>query len=575
MSGAVLASALPFPKAGIAVSFLEDFVDQHGGRSRFTGLTTTQVFEDILKQVTFTAQTSYCEHMELHNHPKVGTATVFVSHAWQFHFLDVVNALQYHFRDNLETIIWFDLFSTNQHRAVSLDFDWWCGTFMSAIEEFGNTLIILAPASNPIPLTRGWCVFELYATIKTNSNLQVAMSHKHLLEFFTDLEKDVPGTIDKMLGIINASKSQCFKPEDKERIFEAIESTVGFSKINGLIFDRLRDWVVEVVQAELGSRRAKLAKQQLSESDIMDYVNILAELYRHQGKYVEAEPLFVKCLETRRTVLGAAHPNTLSSMNGLAALYWNQGNYAKAEPLWVEALGKMKTADHPHKLVLMNNLGNLYKDQGKHAEAEQLLVESLKGMKTLFRVAHPETLLLMNNLGILYRNQGKWSEAEPLLVECLETRKIMLGADHPHTLVSMNNLANLYLAQKKYAEALPLYVKCLETQKIVLGVAHPETLQSMSNLANLYDDIKKYTESERLYVECLEKMKSVLGVDHKETLSTMSNFAVLYINQGKHAEAKPLLEDCLERRKTVLGENHPETIMTQCKLWLVSMMSNL
>jgi len=258
----VLASALPFSKAGVAVSLLEEFVDQHGGRSRFTGLTTTQVCEDILKPVTLSAQTSYCEYMELQNHHKVGTATVFVSHAWLFHFLDVVNALQYHFRDNLETIVWFDLFSNNQHRAVSLDFDWWCGTFMSAIEEFGNTLMILALASNPIPLTRGWCVFELYATIKTNSNLQVAMSHKHLMEFFMDLEKSVVGTIDKMLGTINARKSQCFKPEDKERIFEAIESTVGFSKINGLIFDRLRDWVVQVVQAELGSRRVKLAQQQ-------------------------------------------------------------------------------------------------------------------------------------------------------------------------------------------------------------------------------------------------------------------------------------------------------------------------
>ena len=169
---AVAASALPFPKAGIAVSFLEEFIVQHGGRTRFTGLTTSQVCDDILKPVTFTAQASYCEYMELQSHPKVATATVFVSHAWLFKFLDVVNALEYHFRASMETIVWFDLFSNNQHRAVSLDFDWWCGTFMSAIEEFGNTLMILAPASNPIPLTRGWCIFELYCTIKTSSGFK-------------------------------------------------------------------------------------------------------------------------------------------------------------------------------------------------------------------------------------------------------------------------------------------------------------------------------------------------------------------------------------------------------------------
>jgi len=147
---AVPASSLPFLKAGVAVSFLEEFISHHGGRSRFDGLTTTQVCEEILKPVTVAAQSSYCEYMESQNHTKVGLATVFVSHAWLFKFMDVVNALQYHFRHSMETIVWFDLFSNNQHRAVSLDFDWWCGTFMSAIEEFSNTLMILAPASNPI-----------------------------------------------------------------------------------------------------------------------------------------------------------------------------------------------------------------------------------------------------------------------------------------------------------------------------------------------------------------------------------------------------------------------------------------
>ena len=159
---------------------------------------------------------------------------------------------------------------------------------MSAIEEFGNTLMILAPASDPIPLTRGCCVVGLYCTIKTNSDFDVAMSGEDLEIFFHDLEKSVDETINNLLGKINARNSKCFKPEDKERIFEAIERTVGFAKINTMIFDRLRDWVVQVVQVvqvELGSRMTQLSQQQLPEADVMVYVNVLAELYRHQGKY--------------------------------------------------------------------------------------------------------------------------------------------------------------------------------------------------------------------------------------------------------------------------------------------------
>ena len=41
----------------------------------------------------------------------------------------VVDALEYHFREQPDIVIWFDLFSNNQHKTVDLDLDWWCNTF--------------------------------------------------------------------------------------------------------------------------------------------------------------------------------------------------------------------------------------------------------------------------------------------------------------------------------------------------------------------------------------------------------------------------------------------------------------
>ncbi|MCH8133033.1 MAG: tetratricopeptide repeat protein, partial [Myxococcales bacterium] len=59
-------------------------------------------------------------------------------------------------------------------------------------------------------------------------------------------------------------------------------------------------------------------------------MNNLAILYEDQGRYDEAEPLYLKTLEIRKRVLGEEHPSTLSSMNNLAILYWSQGRYAEA-----------------------------------------------------------------------------------------------------------------------------------------------------------------------------------------------------------------------------------------------------
>ena len=54
-------------------------------------------------------------------------------------------------------------------------------------------------------------------------------------------------------------------------------------------------------------------------------MNNLAWLYMNQGKYDQAEPLYVACLAMRKEVLGDRHRDTLASMNGLAGLYEKQG----------------------------------------------------------------------------------------------------------------------------------------------------------------------------------------------------------------------------------------------------------
>src|SRR5256885_4299742 len=48
-------------------------------------------------------------------------------------------------------------------------------------------------------------------------------------------------------------------------------------------------------------------------------ISNLASTYRNQGRWKEAEELFVQVMETRKRVLGAEHPDMLISMNNLAS----------------------------------------------------------------------------------------------------------------------------------------------------------------------------------------------------------------------------------------------------------------
>ena len=50
-------------------------------------------------------------------------------------------------------------------------------------------------------------------------------------------------------------------------------------------------------------------------------LNNLAELYRVQGQYAQAEPLYKRSLAIREKALGPDHPDVADSLNQLALLY--------------------------------------------------------------------------------------------------------------------------------------------------------------------------------------------------------------------------------------------------------------
>jgi len=112
-----------------------------------------------------------------------------------------------------------------------------------------------------------------------------------------------------------------------------------------------------------------------------------ADIFNRAGIYLNdhalyalAEPLYQHALTIREHQLGAAHPDTATSLNNLAGLYKNQGKYVEAEPLYQRALAidEHVVESQPTKMATdLNNLAHLYVSQGKYAEAEPLYQRAL------------------------------------------------------------------------------------------------------------------------------------------------------------------------------------------------------
>jgi tetratricopeptide (TPR) repeat protein len=295
----------------------------------------------------------------------------------------------------------------------------------------------------------------------------------------------------------------------------------------------------------------------------------LALCLHSDGRYNEAEKLFLEANETSERVLGLEHPRTLASLSHLASIYGAQGKWNGARELQERVTEMCERVLGPKNLntsAVMGNLAWTYRNLGRWKEAEQLGVRVITARNRALGLEHPATLTSIGNLAATYCSQGRWKEAEELEVQVMETRKRVFGPEHPDTLVSINNLASTYCAQGRWKEAEELAVRVMELKERMLGPEHPLTLVSINNVAGVYCSQGRWKDAGELGVQVVETKKRVLGPEHPDTLISMNNLAIFYCKQGRWKEAEELELQVLEAKQRVLGPEHPLTLISMGNL---------
>jgi CHAT domain-containing protein len=137
-------------------------------------------------------------------------------------------------------------------------------------------------------------------------------------------------------------------------------------------------------------------------------------------------------LAIREKALGPDHPNVAMSLNSLAELYRSQGRYTDAEPLYQRSLDILEGAlsrDHPDVGTALNNLAALYQSQGRYADAEHLYQRSLDILERALGPDHPAVAKSLNNLALMYRKQG--GDALPLIRRMISNKSAETGLALP------------------------------------------------------------------------------------------------------------------------------------------------
>jgi CHAT domain-containing protein/tetratricopeptide (TPR) repeat protein len=273
----------------------------------------------------------------------------------------------------------------------------------------------------------------------------------------------------------------------------------------------------------------------------------LANVYRAQGKYSEAEGLYKRALAIKEEALGA---------NPAVGRFLGSQKYTEAEDLF-KTLSLLKTLD---------NLANVYQAQGKYTEAAGLFKRALAVKEKLPGVYRPEVGQALTNLANVYQAQGKYTEAEGLLKRAWVVREQALGSTQPAVAQALHNRALASWRQGKYSEAEGLYKRALAIRETALGANHPDVGQTLNNLALVYLDQGRYREAEELFKRALAIRETALGANHREVGQTLNNLALVYLAQAKYGEAEDLLRRALVIREQTLGQSHPDVAQTLTNL---------
>lgn len=266
-----------------------------------------------------------------------------------------------------------------------------------------------------------------------------------------------------------------------------------------------------------------------------------ATLLSNLGDYRGAEPLCQRALETRKRVMGPAHPTTLASMNNLAGLLANNGDYLGAVSLArraLEASEHVLGPKHLNTLCCVNSLAHSLELNGDYSNAEPLYRRALEGIEGVLGPDHRTTLVSVNNLALILWRNGDLVSAEPLHRRVLETRERLLGLEHPDTLVSVNNLALVLQSKGDYVSAELLFRRVLAGLERVLNPDHPFTLGSMNNLAGLLARKGDCGGAEQLYLRALEGSERELGSRHPHTLELVRHLTVLRAPKNEGEEPR-------------------------------------
>ena len=334
--------------------------------------------------------------------------------------------------------------------------------------------------------------------------------------------------LEQALAASDQSQS-CMKPECLDTM----------DKLGQVYGDQSRHADAEDILKRTLSKREELSTFGDDFAPVLYTMENLANCYRNQAKFDEAEALFGEIIKLKSQKLEPRDPSVLASKENLAILYSDQGKYTLAEDLFGHILmerTRRSASDHWDISSANHNMGAILCNQNRHRKAEEFYEKALSVRRERLGPQHPHTQMSLAGLATVYIRQERYVDAETLLVQILPKHHGSQSVWDPSILFPLESLAILHALQDRLMDAEMSFRLVWTECNRLHGSLHPNTLQAAHNLAICLQDQGRYDEAEELYA-LASKRDDVLGREHPKSLQTVKALAMLHRFQGREDEA--------------------------------------
>jgi tetratricopeptide (TPR) repeat protein len=252
--------------------------------------------------------------------------------------------------------------------------------------------------------------------------------------------------------------------------------------------------------------------------------NNLAELYRRQDRYSDAEALYRAALQWRQKTLPPGSVEVAYSLNNLGEIYRVEGRDWEARNLMETAASSLQTyhADAPGLPIVLSNFAVMLIHFGEYDRAEQLLRTALNAYHRLHRIASREYGITLSDLGQVLITKNELLAAAPLYEQAIGIFENMGAPARTELASTLANQGELYRRLDRPQEA-----RAAEERALDLMPPGGEALlraQILRNLGNIVAGTKP-ADSAPYFERSLDLEDKTFGPEHASTAGLLLDYA--------------------------------------------------